>query len=86
MILLYLLFRDDSKELLSPVLQLHQRYTLIEHNKYVCSRHMDLASYQTAIHRLFLDDVLHYGVCDVVYVSHIVGTVQLLGLRINDFT
>ena len=47
---------------------------------------MDFAPYQTAIHRLFLDDVLHYGVCDVVYVSHIVGTVQLLGLRINDFT
>ena len=85
MVLINLLLQNNAQELLSPVLQLHQRDSLHQHHERRRSRHMNLASNQPSVHRLLLYYVLHDRVRDTIHKPHIVRSVQLLRLQVTRF-
>ena len=77
------LLRGNLQILFSPVLELQERHSLVQHHERACSGHLQLASGNAAVDRLLVDDVLHNGVRQAVHKANVVGAAQLLGLRLT---
>ena len=78
-----MLLRRDFQILFPPILELEKCYPFVQHNKCVRSRHLQLATGNTTVNCLFVDDVLHDGVRQAVYKSNVVRATELFSLLIN---